>query len=282
MIRAPWRLNESVETNLIEAMAIYQHAKKAGNPADVWKHFVLLTVLEKSISGLRAGAFHYLETHAGAGVYPLGRLGEWRQGIGRVLPVPEPLADHPYFRYTGDCSQPGVVYPGSWRLAARLLTEHGVSYRMSLFDRAHSVRDQVRAGILAGRLPAGFEIQVRDGYKELEKSQLADLTLIDPPYRPAQRDWLRGSLAAALLSERGGDYLLWYPIFWPTHPERLVAAAKAPAFEVHWRPMGRSPTQTLKGCGLVAGGRSASTLAAARPRLEAVAALLDGELVVRG
>lgn len=262
-------------------MALYEHSKKAGNAADVWKHFVLLTVVEGLTASPPARAFHYRETHCGAGGYALGPAGEWRQGIGRILPVAGDLAGHPYFRFVGERPAPGDGYPGSWRLVARLLEERRVRYRMTLCDTSPSVHDRLCAEIAAGRVPATVDFHATDGYRELRRSPAADLTLIDPPYRPARRDWLRGRTSSALLTERGESYLLWYPIFWPTQPQRMVEAAAAPSLEVQWLPLGRSSSQTLKGCGMVAGGRTAAILEAARPRLGELAELLGGRFSVR-
>ena len=63
----------------------YDHRFHAGNAADVFKHVALVTLLDR----LRASAgarLHYVETHAGGGRYHLGPEGEWRDGIGRLLP----------------------------------------------------------------------------------------------------------------------------------------------------------------------------------------------------
>ena len=63
-----------------------------GSIADVWKHAVLVEVLE------REPPAHYAETHAGSGAYPLAHDGERGvrhsalPGGGRALPAASPIA----------------------------------------------------------------------------------------------------------------------------------------------------------------------------------------------
>lgn len=262
-------------------MAPYDHSRKAGNRSDVWKHFALLT----AVDGLRRPAgssepFRYRETHAGTGAFVLGRIGEWRHGIGAILPVTGDLRGHPYFSLVGDAVEPGDVYLGSWRLVARHLQDRRVPFRLRLTDSSTDVSHRIWFEIDRRRLPPEVEFRQLDGYDDLRHRSGDDLTLIDPPFKPAQRDWLRCRQAAERLAARGESYLLWYPVFGPGHPGRLVAAAGVPAFELRWAAADRA-SRSLKGCGLVAGGRTAGVLEAARGRLEMLAALLGGRLAVR-
>ena len=84
----------------------YRHADHAGNFADVHKH-VLLRLLLRAMRE-RPGPIAYLETHAGAGRYPLAPGGAWTRGLGRLRDrgdLPPPVAD-----YVATC---GDGYPGS-------------------------------------------------------------------------------------------------------------------------------------------------------------------------
>ena len=69
----------------------YRHAFHAGNFADVVKHALLVWLLDALARKPRP--FLVLDTHAGAGftdldAEPATRTGEWRAGIGRLLPLP--------------------------------------------------------------------------------------------------------------------------------------------------------------------------------------------------
>ena len=266
----------------------YDHARKAGNRGDVWKHFALLSTVDARLREAGGDApfrdretpFRYRETHCGAGVFVLDRVGEWRQGIGAVLPVRGRLRSHPYFALVGDALAPDDVYLGSWRLVARLLQDRGARFRMRLTDTSTAVSDQIWFELGRLLLPPAIEFLQLDGFDALAEGAGDDLVLIDPPFRPAQRDWLRCRKAAARLTAAGASYLLWYPVYGPGHPERLIAAAAAPGFELLWAAVER-PSRRQKGCGLVAGGRCAAILEAARGELEELAALLGGRLEVR-
>src|SRR5206468_2066056 len=58
----------------------YAHARHAGNAGDVFKHVALLAVLDELLRD--PAPLEYVETHAGDGLYPLGSVGEWSDGIG--------------------------------------------------------------------------------------------------------------------------------------------------------------------------------------------------------
>ena len=60
----------------------YDHSRKAGNKGDVWKHFTLVTVVDRL--GVK-DSFRYVDVHSGAPSYELGQTGEWTRGIAAVL-----------------------------------------------------------------------------------------------------------------------------------------------------------------------------------------------------
>lgn len=263
-------------------MTDYDHTKKAGNRGDVWKHFALLTVVDGLIDRQGLGhTFRYRETHAGAGSFMLGAAGEWRQGLGEILPVRGPLRRHPYFELVGDRVDVGSLCRGSWRLVLARFDTRGVRCRMRLTDTSDTVSHQVWYELERRYLPPTVEFLHSDGFADLEHDAGSDLTLVDPPYHPTQRDWREGRGAAALLAERGENYLLWYPVFWSTNPQELVAAAGVPGYEIRWAPLGQRASRRPKGCGLVAGGAAGEILEAASGDLESLAALFGGELAVR-
>src|SRR5262249_21357013 len=71
----------------------YRHAFHAGNIADVFKHAVLVLLLEHRLQ--KDTAFCYIDTHAGIGRYDLTseaaqKTGEFNAGIGRLLAAEPP------------------------------------------------------------------------------------------------------------------------------------------------------------------------------------------------
>lgn len=74
-------------------MLSYLHAFHAGNFADVFKHVVLLDVLDYLCQ--KEKPIRYVDTHAGAGLYPIKQkhmqqLQEYRQGVQKIWSEVEP------------------------------------------------------------------------------------------------------------------------------------------------------------------------------------------------
>ena len=198
-------------------MLSYRHAFHAGNHADVLKHSVLIALLR--YLGQKDKAFWVIDTHAGAGAYALdsaqaGKLGEYRQGIGRLwerAELPPLLAD--YVDQVRKLNPDGRLlhYPGSPFFSWWNLREQD---RLRLFE-LHS-RD---ARLLGDNFQtAGRQVIVSptDGFAGL-KALLPPpprraLVLIDPSYEEKQ-DYERviQALRDALTRFAGGTYMLWYP-----------------------------------------------------------------------
>ncbi|HXH71670.1 MAG TPA: 23S rRNA (adenine(2030)-N(6))-methyltransferase RlmJ, partial [Mariprofundaceae bacterium] len=99
----------------------YRHSYHAGNFADVFKHILLVMLIEAL--KLKEKPFAVLDTHAGAGVYDLNdetaqKTGEWVNGIGRLLETGAlpPVAKR-YVQAVRACQLTGGpgsrLYPGS-------------------------------------------------------------------------------------------------------------------------------------------------------------------------
>ena len=110
----------------------YRHDFHAGNFADVFKHTVLIGLLDALKQ--KAAPFCYFDTHAGAGSYDLRgvqaeKTGEAADGVLRLLPVesPPPLLqgylDLLRSLNPVDAGRELAVYPGSPLIAARLMRE---------------------------------------------------------------------------------------------------------------------------------------------------------------
>ncbi|HQW81621.1 MAG TPA: 23S rRNA (adenine(2030)-N(6))-methyltransferase RlmJ [Pseudomonadota bacterium] len=193
----------------------YRHAYHAGNFADVFKHVVLIALIEALKA--KQAAFAVLDTHAGAGRYSLSseealKTGEFRDGVMRLVAAERlPTLVHAYLHLVQ--SQNGAqTYPGSPLIAAQLLRDHD---RLMLCEIQDAEVESLRQ--LFGR-DARVAVHQRDGYQSmaalLPPPEKRGLVLVDPPFE-AQEDEFRiieEALAAAHKRFANGIYAVWYPI----------------------------------------------------------------------
>lgn len=232
----------------------YAHARHAGNAGDVWKHAALVAALTELTRAEEP--LHYLETHAGDGLYPLGSAGEWGDGIQRVFAAREGLAGR-YAELVRAFSPPSAsrpaVYPGSPALAARLLRPQD---RSTLYDI-----DARAAALLRKTVPAA-EVRDSDGLSAQVEGKERTLAFIDPPFTQKQ-EWTDAARTAARLSERAA-VLFWYPIKALTRPRALLSelsklGMRGVAVELHWTPL-RLKRERLNGAGVIFAGAARSAL----------------------
>jgi 23S rRNA (adenine2030-N6)-methyltransferase len=197
----------------------YRHAFHAGNFADVFKHAILVGLLEALKS--KQTPFCYFDTHAGAGRYDLRseqarKTREYEAGVLRLLHatrLPTPL--HIYLnlvRALNNGGQDLSIYPGSPLIASLLLREQD---RAVLCEMQPEEAEKLKA-LFASDARVG--VHQRDGYAALgallPPKERRSLVLIDPPFE-AQEDEFRAvesALTAALARWPTGTYSIWYPI----------------------------------------------------------------------
>lgn len=189
----------------------YRHAYHAGNPADVFKHYIL-TLLLKTLAQ-KPAPFFVLDTHAGIGEYNLAaeqaqKTREYESGISKLLSrnQPSPFDDYlDIVRATGD-----NFYPGSPLIAAHFLRDND---RLQLFE-LHPDDYAMLRNLFRGE--SRVQVNNADGYKALARLQPREkrgLVLIDPPFeQPDEFATMLAALQSALKSFRNGIYAIWYPI----------------------------------------------------------------------
>ena len=214
-------------------MLSYRHAFHAGNHADLLKHLVLVELL--TYFRRKEKPFHYIDTHAGAGLYSLDQgyatqNAEYVAGIGRLWAqdqLPGPLAE---FREKIRACNPGpelTRYPGSPWLAGQLLRP---TDRMWLFELHPRDQELLRATFSS----VGKQVRIEgcNGFAGLKgllpPSTRRALVLIDPPYEE-KRDYDRvvKLLAEAVTRFATGTYALWYPQLQRVEAQALPARLKA-------------------------------------------------------
>jgi len=195
----------------------YRHAFHAGNISDVFKHAVLVLLVEHLLQ--KDAAVCVIDTHAGQGRYDLtseaaDKTGEFRAGIGRLLAeaVPPALTRYAALVQAAQPAPPALqIYPGSPALLQALLRPHDRLILMELHpEDAAVLRREFRAD-------ARVHVHERDGYAGLRAvvppPERRGLVLIDPPYEaPDEMTVLVEALAAAWRRWPTGQYALWYPI----------------------------------------------------------------------
>lgn len=199
----------------------YRHAFHAGNFADVFKHAILIGLLD----ALRAkpAAFCFIDTHAGSGRYDLRgeesrKTQEVLGGAQRLLAATSlapPLQE--YWEVLRALNENGPthglhVYPGSPLIASLLMRPHDRAVLCELQPDEAAALKQLFAG------DARIGVHERDGYAALTAftppRERRGLVLIDPPFE-AQQDEFRAIEAAIKLSYARwptGMYAIWYPI----------------------------------------------------------------------
>ena len=197
----------------------YRHAFHAGNFADVFKHVLLIAMLDALKA--KPAPFCYFDTHAGAGSYDLRgvaakKTGEHIEGVQRLLGArDEQPALRKYMellRDTNDASKEIKRYPGSPLIASRMLREN---------DRAVLCELQAEeVGELKSLFAHDSRISVhqRDGYAALgallPPKERRGLVLIDPAFETQDDEFraIERALKTAYARWPTGVYAIWYPI----------------------------------------------------------------------
>jgi 23S rRNA (adenine2030-N6)-methyltransferase len=231
----------------------YRHHFHAGNVADVFKHLVLIRVLEAL--RLKETPICVVDTHAGSGLYRLQAPGEFEQGIGRLWPV---QPDWPelggYFSLLATLNRNGLTtYPGSPWIIRELLRARD---RAVFFERQPEEVAALRDNLRGSR---GITINEADAWAALTgllpPKENRGLVFIDPPYEQTDEfEQVVRALRAAHLRWRNGLYLVWYPIKARRPVEKLHAAVRAlgaEALAVEFLTLPEDVPQRLNGSGVL-------------------------------
>lgn len=195
----------------------YRHGFHAGNFADVFKHVVLIALIEHLT--IKETPLCYLDAHAGKGQYHLQsveaqKTQEYKEGIVELMRMiaessPPPIVQR-YLKIVQGSGFP-IYYPGSPFIARSCLRSQD---RLILLElHPHECQD----------LKALFKqdtqtiIHCQDAYVGLKAclppKERRGLVLIDPPYEDTHEwDHLLTGLKIALKKFQTGTYAIWYPI----------------------------------------------------------------------
>ncbi len=232
-------------------VAAYRHADHAGNFADLFKHTLLIALLD----ALRATGepLVYLESHAGAGRYTPGTPSTRR--LAALASFARDASPAPFVRLLAECDTTGArpVYPGSPWLAARLL---GSRDRLGLVERATAPRRALET--LFADDPR-VTCRPGDGFDAvldlLPAGTRRGLLLADPPYVGSRE----GDAVLQLLVEArerwpSGTLAAWYPRRDDGIASRLREGVRT--HDLHaaydcWIERASPVTGDMRGCGVL-------------------------------
>jgi 23S rRNA (adenine2030-N6)-methyltransferase len=192
----------------------YRHAYHAGNHTEVFKHAVLVALLEHL--RLKPAPFMVLDTHAGIGIYDLLsgealKTMEADAGIRRVASNSTPSLK-PYLDLVdGMNSSEVVTYPGSPEIVRRLLRDKD---RLIACELHPADALLLKATFRGDRRVA---VHHRNGYEAVRAfcppPERRGLVFIDPPFeRTDEAQLLVRALADGVRKWPTGIFAAWYPI----------------------------------------------------------------------
>ncbi len=198
-------------------MLSYRHAFHAGNFADVIKHSVLVHVLDYMTR--KDKGFHYIDSHAGAGMYQLQddyaqKTNEYKAGIAKLIneqDLPELLQTYVDLIKALNPSDTLDLYPGSPGIAKRFMRRQDSSHLFELHPT-----DIQHLTDFSHRWKKVF-IKQSDGYQGvlglLPPPSRRGVVLIDPPYE-LKDDYQKAvtTIIKAYKKFSTGTYILWYPV----------------------------------------------------------------------
>jgi 23S rRNA (adenine2030-N6)-methyltransferase len=260
----------------------YSHSYHAGNFADVFKHAILVSLIEALQR--KDNGFCYIDTHAGAGLYDLfsdtaQKTKEYASGIGSLLDHKMTESCHASMLLAGNQSgcqlktcwhdklmtyltcikkanpQPALrYYPGSPYIAQCLMRPQD---RMVLSELHPKVYRTLKDRFASDKRVSTHSL---DGYQSLKAflppKERRGLILIDPPYEQANEfNQLVSTLPLALKRFATGAYAIWYPIKDRPPIERfykdLRKATELPILIAELSIYPETSAQHLNGCGMV-------------------------------
>ena len=238
----------------------YRHIYHAGNVADLFKHVVLLGLLQTLAR--KDTPYFVLDTHAGIGLYDLhsaeaGKTEEYRQGIGRLAGImPEEPLLQDFLALVRGLNAAGDMrfYPGSPLVIARTLRPQDQAACCELHpDDCTLLRRALRP------YPT-IAVHHRSGYEAIKAllppAPKRGLILIDPPFEETDEfEQLAEAVQGGVQRFPTGMWAIWYPIkdraaIWRFH-EAMAAAIPAPQLAIEFMLQGEADSRTLNGSGIL-------------------------------
>lgn len=195
----------------------YRHLYHAGNFADVFKHTLLILLLQSLQR--KSKPFCYIDTHAGRGCYNLTSADaqktlEFHDGIFKLWKKrnnPEIITIYKNIIQRFNKNPNLHIYPGSPCIAKTLLRD---TDRMWVCELQVDEARHLQQLFIRDKQVKVFQ---QDGYQSLKAwlppTERRGLVLIDPPFEKVDEfDAINAGLKAAYRRWQTGIYAIWYPI----------------------------------------------------------------------
>jgi 23S rRNA (adenine2030-N6)-methyltransferase len=195
----------------------YRHSYHAGNFADVFKHSILVLLIQKLLQ--KEKPFCYFDSHAGIGYYDLysaetQKTQEYISGIAKVLAqesYPPELTTYINIIKKLNLGDSMQYYPGSPYIVRQMLRAQD---RMVLMELHKDDVQMLKQNFFNDQQVA---VHHCDGYLGLKAflppKENRGLVLIDPPFEEKDEfTKVIEGLKIALERWRNGIYAIWYPI----------------------------------------------------------------------
>jgi len=196
----------------------YRHGYHAGNFADVFKHLLLMSLIDALKR--KDKPLCYLETHAGAGLYDLAspvarKTSEYTRGVLRVFEQKEcpPIVE----AYRAIIIAQGFpsYYPGSPLIVRACLrpTDRMVVLELHPEEYGH-LRQALQCSVDDKTLIAAHH---QDGYAGIKAflppKERRGLVFIDPPFEQ-DKEWMQilSGVELGVRRFQTGTFAVWYPI----------------------------------------------------------------------
>ncbi|MEY9326236.1 23S rRNA (adenine(2030)-N(6))-methyltransferase RlmJ [Sinorhizobium fredii] len=234
----------------------YRHAYHAGNHTEVFKHAILVMLLEHLTQ--KTQPFMVLDTHAGVGLYDLEseqaqRTGEKVDGVEKIYDVGIPSCQR-YFDIIKSIN-PGKLrhYPGSPEISRHMLrpTDRLIACELHPDDYLE-LEDRYR-------FDRRVTVQNRSGYDAinalLPPVEKRGLVFVDPPFE--QKDEVQSMISAlkkGLRKWSTGIFCFWYPIkdskIGDALADAVVSAQYPKALRIEFLPF-KKDGMNLAGSGII-------------------------------
>lgn len=242
-------------------MLSYRHIFHAGNHADLLKHLTLVLTLGYYLR--KDKPFWYIDTHSGAGIYPLDSIQaqknrEFSSGISQLWHTSAALPEYfdSYLELIHKANPSGKLqqYPGSPWLAAQMLRKMD---QLRLFE-LHPADYQTLHALLSEHKSA--QVYQKDGLKTLPTllppTTRRAVILIDPSYEiKADYDTVLDTLHKAHKRFATGTYLLWYPVVSRQRIQQMLKKLQAShipdILQIEFCPRPDGEHQGMTGSGMI-------------------------------